>query len=372
MAIRSGIYSNVPSFPSAYYQSNGNISASGQTNVVVPAMDLDIGGSSYRLGDAATLSINTSTNWDDISVTDYSSAANRAGKDFYVYACQPESGITPTFLLSPNSTYPSGYTASNSRKIGGFHTLCGSVGTISGHSLTGYLTGSVLPYSVWDLKHRSASGSNIGQVYIPEINKWVGIYFASGTSAAPTIVFGGTILDTITYFASYAACRVLKGQLPKDSEFAAFAAGSNEATNILGSADPVTVTAAVDTAGRRMISNYGVESAAGSMWQWLCDTSYRFNGATAHTHSVTVSGDPQTVTSGNASADVAPAWSWKANTGGKGSLYTQGTYGTTKLFAGGHWDHGAGCGSRARSAAYYPWTTFSILGFRPIFNNIEK
>ena len=100
MAIRTikGTYGNRQSFPSAYHQSNGNISASGQTDVVVPAMDLDIGGSSYRLSDATTLGVDTAASWDDISVTDYSSAANRAGKDFYVYACQPETGITPTLL----------------------------------------------------------------------------------------------------------------------------------------------------------------------------------------------------------------------------------------------------------------------------------
>jgi formylglycine-generating enzyme required for sulfatase activity len=122
-----------------------------------------------------------------------------------------------------------------------------------------------------------------------------------------------------------------------------------------------------------MISNYGVEGCAGVMWQWLNDTGYRFDAATAHTHTFSsISGDAGSYTSGTASADVAPAWSYKANTGGKGSLYTQGTYGTIKLLAGGNWNHGAHCGSRSRYANYSPWNTASSIGFRVITNTIEK
>ena len=366
-------YSNVSSFPSSYYVATSTLSASGQTTLAIPPMSLDVGGVSLQSESASSLDVNTAANWDSVSPADYSTAANRAGKDFYLYACQPTTGIIPKYVLSINATYPAGYTSSNSRKIGGFHGLCASVGTIANHTLTGYLTGAILPQSVWCLKHRAKASSNAGLVYIPPLKLWSAIYLTSGSSSVPTIVFGGTILDAITYFVSSSAARVLKMRLPSDYEFGVLAEGSNQGTNILGSADPVTVTAAVDTNGRRMISHYGVESAAGVMWQWLNTSGYRFDGAATHTHTYSsITGDAGSYTSGTASADVAPGWSYKAQTGGKGSLYTQGTYGSTKLIAGGNWNAAPNCGSRARYAGYSPWDASTYFGFRCITSTIEK
>ena len=296
----------------------------------------------------------------------------RAGQDYYIYACQPTSGIIPKILLSSNATYPHGYTASNSRKIGGFHCLCGSVGTISNHPLTGYLTGDILPASVWCLKHRHASGDNRGMVYIEPLNKWAAIYNISGTQFAPVSAFGGTILDTITWYQGRDAASRVQMRLPTDAEFGVLAAGSNEATNILGSADPVTVTAAVDTAGRRMISNYGVESAVGSMKQFGDVLGYRFDAAAEHTHTITVTGDAGTFTSGNPSADVAPAWSYKAKTNYKGSLYTQGTTGLVCSLLGFRYSDGSNAGSLASDTSIDLYHGYATVGLRFIGNNLEK
>ena len=48
------------------------------------------------------------------------------GSDYYIYCCDPSNGSETLdqdeiFVISKNSTYPSGYTAENSRKVGGFH-----------------------------------------------------------------------------------------------------------------------------------------------------------------------------------------------------------------------------------------------------------
>ena len=59
---------------------------------------------------ATTKALNTSGNWDGVG--SYETASNRAGKDFYVYLLSA-GGV----ILSNSSTYPSGYTAANSRKI---------------------------------------------------------------------------------------------------------------------------------------------------------------------------------------------------------------------------------------------------------------
>ena len=86
-----------------------------------------------------TIDLSVAANWDDYAddgdwdSTNYATASNRVGKDFYVYAVHPDSGTAPAFILSENSTTPIGYSASTSRKLGGFHTLCLSAGTITNH-----------------------------------------------------------------------------------------------------------------------------------------------------------------------------------------------------------------------------------------------
>jgi hypothetical protein len=134
----------------------------------------------------AEVNLSLEASWDTISGTDYSTAANRVGKDFYIYACVPGSGSAPTLKVSANSSVPSGYSASTSRKIGGFHGLCVAVGTISGHTLTGFVAGDVLPASIWDLNFKPKFANPEGMVYSDGINKWVDIYLASGTGASTT------------------------------------------------------------------------------------------------------------------------------------------------------------------------------------------
>jgi len=99
-------------------------------------------------------------------------------------------GRPPVFKISLNATYPSGYDADTSRKIGGFHTLCLAAGTISGHPLTGYATEAILPYSVWDLKWRPASSDPRGLVYSTKLNRWGDIYLMSGTGLNSASAFG--------------------------------------------------------------------------------------------------------------------------------------------------------------------------------------
>lgn len=290
--------------------------------------------------------------------TDLDSGTTTAGTDYYVYAV---SGVTSSntldFVISANSTWPSTYTADTSAKIGGFHLLCASVGTIAGHDLSGYLIGDILPASIWDLKHRPRS-SPAGMVWAEEAGIWVDIYLASGSGTTTASVNGGTISDTRDWMDFVDDFAAVKKQLLSDSEFQIIAAGSNEETNITGSADPVTTGAHSDTAGRRMISHIGVEDAAGAMWQWLRDQSYRFDAPVAHDH---VETGTVTATSGTT---IEPTWGWQDLAGAKGSLYKQGTYGDVKLRAGGYWNYGTNCGSRSRHADYYRWYTNAAVGGR--------
>lgn len=193
---------------------------------------------------------------------------------------------------------------------------------------------------------------------------WVAIYLASGTGSSTASANGAEITDTrswMDFVDDFAAigCRMLE-----DDEFQAIAAGSNEETNIAGSADPVTTGGHLNTAGRRMISNIGCEDCCGAMWQWLRTQSYRFDAAANHTHQVEVSGEAETATSGNPSVDVAPAFAYYTLPGAKGSLYKQGTYGDVKLLGGGAWSTATPCGSRARNASISRWHTASNIGGR--------
>lgn len=316
----------------------GTLTAADRYTWVSPAGGLNVGinGNIYTLTGQVELNLNNSSSWDSIS-PDYTIAANRAGKDFYVYACQPSSGYAPVLILSANSTYPAGYTADTSRKIGGFHCLCANVGTISGHPLSNFVAGDILPLSVWDLLHRPKTASPEGMVWCPSANIWVDIYLQSGTGSTTASAYGATITDTRTWMDHVDDLGAVGKRLLNDAEFQLIAAGGNEKTNIQGSADPGTTGGHVDTAGRRMISSIGCEDCAGAMWQWLSDQSYRSDGT---------------------------EWSWKDLPGGKGNIYVQGTYGDVKLLAGGGWADGANCGSRCRVAYYYRWGAVSNNGAR--------
>jgi len=347
-------------------------------------LSVEINDVGYAVLTQANLDLSATATWDQV-VTDYRVAATRAGKDFYVFACQPSptNKDNPVFLISANSTYPDGYTADNSRNVGGFHCLCVAVGTIASHTLSDYVAGDILPQSVWDILHRPVS-SPVGMVYSSALDKWIDIFLASGTGASTTSVNGGTISDTRDWMDFVDDGHAVKKRLLDDEEFQSAAAGSNEETNITGSGDPIYTTGHVDTASRRMISNIGCEDCAGAMWQWLRDQSTRIEGSHTHTQTIThkaaatgsalfkdqaetkpnaVLGSTadETIT-GNAT-DIA-TWGWDNLPGAKGSLYKQGTYGDVKLRAGGVWINGANCGSRSRHAGDYRWYMSSGIGGR--------
>ncbi|MBW1666708.1 MAG: hypothetical protein JRJ66_01415 [Deltaproteobacteria bacterium] len=76
-----------------------------------------------------------------------------ASSTYYVYACQPLDGSdTPVFKISKNSTYPSGWNANNSRKIGGFDTDA---------------SGNVDDTTLWDLRTVDVTCTGVEDSQIP-------------------------------------------------------------------------------------------------------------------------------------------------------------------------------------------------------------
>lgn len=316
----------------------GSGTALKRTTVNIPAMQLRINATVYTLSTATTLDADTAGSWasnEATGVLDRTDPTNRNGNDFYVYAVEPSSGTTPNFCLSSNSTYPDGTvggvtaSATNSRKIGGFHCLCVDVGTISGHPLTGYLDGDILPRSVWTQASHRPTSSPEGMVYVG--NKlWADIYLASNTTTLESS-YGGTIVDGVSnpdyhWYNFVERFAEIEKRLPTQAEFMALAIGSNEETNISGSADPGTTGGHTDTASRRMISNIGCEDCAGAMWQWANETGS--DGAAA-------SWAVQDTASDGTSYDGA-------NAIGRGQGYAVPNRG----ILGGNWSSGAECGSR--------------------------
>ena len=251
---------------------------------------------------------------------------NLSGKDVYIYACKPQdiSSTEPIFVLSLNSTVPTGYTASSSRKIGGFHCLCADVGTIDGHTLSGYVTGDILPATRWDLLHRP-KGEPEGFAYEELTDCWIGIYLPSWDGTKLVSVYNGVIADGTStkkwhgeaFYEQFAKQGM---RLVWRHEFQMGAKGSNEQTNIQGSSDPNTTGGHVDTAGRRMISNIGLEDCCGCSWQFAMDLG--FAGGSGWNDSVY-----------NSSVDS--------------QRYGQ-SYGTLyRLLLGALWNSGSSCGSRS-------------------------
>lgn len=260
------------------YYNRDELFTTNKTTVTIPKdLKININGNCY---------ISTINKSLQLSTVD--TPANLAGKDVYIYACEPTSGTEPIFVLSLNSTVPTGYTANNSRKIGGFHCLCKDVGVIEGHTLSGYVTGDILPATRWDLLHRP-KGEPEGFAYEELTDCWIAIYLPSWDGTKLVSVYNGVIADGAftkkwhgeAFYEQFAKQGM---RLVWRHEFQMGAKGSNEQTNIQGSSDPNTTGGHVDTAGRRMISNIGLEDCCGVLWQFAMDLG--FAGGSGWTNSV--------------------------------------------------------------------------------------
>jgi len=328
----------------------------GDRDVLVSPTDgfgVNINGNGYFKSTSSEYDLSVEATWDTIAGTDYRTPANRAGLNFYIYACVPSSGTVPDIKISVNSTTPTGYTSATARKIGGFHCVPATMVNLPvGHPFKSHVAGDIhcgdgRSGSIWDLMHRPRGiAAPEGMVWSEELSIWVGIYLVSGTGVNTASVNGGTISDTRTWLDFVDDLAAVGCRMPTDREFQIFAMGSNALTNIAGSADPGTTGHHLDTAGRSMISNCGCFDCCGVMYQWLSDQSFRIDGLT----------DPT----------VDPAWSWEDLPGSKGSLYKQGTYGDVKLRAGGHWTDGSYCGPRCRLAYNSRWAAHSVIGARAV------
>lgn len=271
--------------------------------------------------------------------------AIEAGKDYCIYLCAGD-GQTVQVKASTNSTFPEGYTAGNTRKIGGLHTLCVSVTEANAptlvdnniwasHPAIGFNAGDIIPNSVWCLAHRPISDPS-GMVYVDKIDMWVDIYLQSGTGLATASAFGATVTDTRQQINHQWDMQLINKKLATDNDFTMFAEGSNQKTAISGAKAPTPKTSGghLDTANKRMISGYFVEECCGYLWQWL--------------------------------DEIAPTGGSGFGSYGDGNSRGQ-SYGMPYVLgAGGPWDHSSSCGSRSRCANLVRSDAYAYNGGRGV------
>ena len=217
-------------------------------------------------------------------------------------------------------------------------------GETKDHPLNGYVAGDILPQSVWCLNHRPHSEPE-GMVYVPSLDFWCDIYLQSGSGTNTGSAYQGAITRSRQYVDFVEDQFCVKKELLDDGEFAAAMLGSNEQTSVAGSNQAGATSGGaggrVDTAGRRMISIYGVEEGCGSVWQWLRTTTGGGMDGVIHGQI------DDTPTYGGITVTPSSAGPY-GQAGGKG-LFWAIVGGVT---AGGGWDDAAVCGSRSRNANY--------------------
>jgi hypothetical protein len=269
-----------------------------------------------------------------------------AGTDYAIYACGDGS-----IRADVSFTAPTGYTAANSRKIGGFHYAPG--GNAAGQA-GGDVAPAINPYSVWDLKWRPACGDPRGMALI-DGSFWCDIYLtgvshildgtskfgatiADGTTPAKIPVeFGGNGSNVYASFNWWQANEVVQSHgkdLLSYGESSVAFYGVTEGTNAPGNADPVNTK--LDAA---RTSRWGIMQATGNMWIWSRDFSYRPDSTN-------------------------PGWNWKDQAGARGQLYLNNDFGLTAAMLGGSWGDGVIAGSRSSRWASYPWFSAGNFGAR--------
>lgn len=298
-------------------------------------------------------------------------SAFSVGSDYYVYICDSRiDSDNERYVISLNSTYPNGWNASNSRKIGGFHygrcrkvdsnlQPVNSSGVIFGTGWESAVSSGIIPRSVWTLGHRPKCNPE-GMTYLGG-GTWIDIYLDSDDGAYGLKSDYGCAPMTGTEGMSWYTFveRLAKSgkRMPDYSEFCAYAFGSPQG---LDGANTNAWTATTNT-GRgttgsvvNAVSAVGCVDAVGRVWEWLNDLITRAE------HALNVDYHP------------AAAWGWDKKSplrdaGTKydvGNIYQYYYASLAALIAGGAWSSGVYAGARAVNCYYYPWYVSTDVGVR--------
>ncbi|MBY8157910.1 phage tail protein [Vibrio fluvialis] len=260
------------------------------------------------------------------------------GVDYAIYA------TADGLVVSNNFTVPDGYTAENSRRVGGFH----------------YGNNEFKDYSFYDLHFRPTCKDPRGMVIdISGSRFWNDIYLLNSTpDALGTSAYNAQIADgsspckipalwggdgTAQYsnLTQYIAAEVLAAygkRLPSHDEFEILALGSTPGYAV--GADPVTTKFDVNARSKN-----GSEQVSGHLWQWGKDVWDRGNGINNY--------------------------AWEAeDTNGQGQVYEAGTQAVGAVLLGASWDDSGYAGARASLWSSEPWSSILNVGTRGLCDHL--
>lgn len=259
------------------------------------------------------------------------------GSDYYVYLCDPGSDADEIYIISKNSTYPSGYNADTSRKIGGFH-----FGKCRKSLSVSYVYDGIVPASVWTLLWRPACSPE-AMVYIGG-GTWLDIYInsddANGGLLSKYNATPITGTEGLNWYIAQERLRRVGKRMPSYGEWCKGAEGSPQG---LDASNANGWTAISNTA--RQLTGYvanatsllGLRDCAGNVWEWLDELCL----------------DP-----------TASSWNWYDVVPSYGQIYMPSKTALPALIAGGGWGDGARCGARAVLCSTYPWLVDTGVGVR--------
>ena len=277
-----------------------------------------------------------------VSATAIAMPTLTAGTDYAIYACDDG-----TVRADSSFSAPTGYTTTNSRKIGGFHY---SPGDNAAAQSGGNTTPQINAYSFWDLKFKPACPDPRGMTLVAN-SFWSDIYLlgvdhvTNGTSkynvtiadgsSPPKIPtqFGGNGSNAYGSLNWWEAAEVMAAngkELPRYLQFAALAYGVTEASSI-GTDQGSTIWNAA------YVSKWGVNQATGVMWQW-----------------------------GNEFGGGAAAAGWVNNTISRGQTYQL----PNAVRLGGYWYEAAVAGSRASIWGNSPTYSSDFIGARGVCDHL--
>ncbi len=215
------------------------------------------------------------TLWQDkvINVEDYLDTGETLinGKDYSIFLVPGEESPVD-IKISLNKTAPTGYDTVNTRRIGGFHTECADVGTISAdHPMNGWLAGDIIPASVWTLWHRPLVASPSGAYYIESRDAWSTIYCQSGTMQNTVFEYQGSTTRSRTAWDHEVDFGLVGWEFPTSIDFTMSELGVIPLKAVSGKAESSCVKAGgwKNENNIRMVNNYGGESCCGGLWMIL-------------------------------------------------------------------------------------------------------
>lgn len=275
------------------------------------------------------------------------------GSNYYVYLCDNGTD-NESYVISGNSTYPGGYNANNSRKIGGFH--CGR--RRNSITVADVTSAVIVPNSMWDLYHKprcSPEGMadfNNGvweDIYPPSVNEAITLNGGSGyplltgtaKSAYNSTPLTGT--DGLSGYSFIELARRSGKRLLTMSEWLQGAHGSpqgNNANNVNAWSATTNTERASTGSVVNAISFLNIVDCVGNVWEWLDEFIIRQDGILV--------------------------WNWYdvMPTMNVGQLYIYSNQILVQILAGGAWTDGVSAGSRCVTLTNNPWNVSPPVGSR--------